>query len=70
MGLRMPASLIEIGFVTHREEARVLASEEQRERIAAALAEAVLEFGRRYDARRGAEPAREPLAPASSSGGG
>jgi N-acetylmuramoyl-L-alanine amidase len=53
MGVRMPAALVEVGFLTNLEEARTLTGEEQRERIAEALAEAVREFGRRYDARRG-----------------
>jgi N-acetylmuramoyl-L-alanine amidase len=53
MGVRMPAALVEVGFVTNAEEARTLSAEQQRERIAEALAEAVREFGRRYDARRG-----------------
>src|SRR5690606_20807339 len=71
MGLEMPAALVEIGFVTNPHDARALASPERRERIAQALARAVLEFGRRYDARRGIQaPAAEPAAPAQSAGGG
>ena len=71
MGLEMPAALVEIGFVTKPHDARALASPERRERIAQALARAVLEFGRRYDARRGIRPpAAEPAAPAQSAGGG
>jgi N-acetylmuramoyl-L-alanine amidase len=53
MGVRMPAALVEVGFLTNAEEARTLTGEEQRERIAEALADAIREFGRRYDARRG-----------------
>jgi N-acetylmuramoyl-L-alanine amidase len=52
-GVQMPSSLVEIGFVTNGEEARRLRSSSVRDEIAAALAEAVLEFGRRYDARHG-----------------
>jgi N-acetylmuramoyl-L-alanine amidase len=52
-GVQMPSSLVEIGFVTNPEESRRLRSSRARDEIAAALAEAVLEFGRRYDARRG-----------------
>jgi N-acetylmuramoyl-L-alanine amidase len=70
MGLEMPAALVEIGFVTNPADARALAGAEQRDRIAEALARAVLEFGRRYDARRGNEvPAREPAASDRSAGG-
>ncbi len=54
MGVRMPAALVEIGFLTNAREAGTLAAPERRAEIAAALASAVLEFGRRYDARRGA----------------
>ncbi|UCE85483.1 MAG: N-acetylmuramoyl-L-alanine amidase [Deltaproteobacteria bacterium] len=53
MGVQMPASLIEIGFLSNASEERTLRSEAQRDRIAAAIAAAVLEFGRRFDARRG-----------------
>jgi len=71
MGLEMPASLVEIGFITNPADARALASGDQRERVAEALARAVLEFGRRYDARRGvATPEDAPAAPAESAGGG
>ncbi|HTY19664.1 MAG TPA: N-acetylmuramoyl-L-alanine amidase [Myxococcota bacterium] len=66
MGLAMPASLVEIGFVSNRQEAQSLADDAQRDRIADALARAVLEFGRRYDARRGIQPAPSP----TSTGGG
>lgn len=69
MGLEMPAALVEIGFVSNPHEARALAGEEQRERVARALAEAVLEFGRRYDARRGIE-APAPAGSEPSAGGG
>ena len=53
MGVQMPAALVEIGFLTNRDEARSLSSSKTRQEMAQALAEAVLEFGRRYDARRG-----------------
>jgi len=68
MGLAMPASLVEIGFITNPEEERSLASERQRDLIADALARAVLEFGRRYDARRGLRPSQST--PPASTGGG
>jgi N-acetylmuramoyl-L-alanine amidase len=70
MGLEMPAALVEIGFVTNPNDARALASGDQRDRIADALARAIQEFGRRYDARRGIEaPASEPAVPDRSAGG-
>ena len=58
MGVQMPAALVEIGFLTNRDEARSLASGRTRQAMARALAEAVLEFGRRYDARRGIDADR------------
>ena len=70
MGLEMPAALVEIGFVSNPHDAQALAADERRERIAQALARAVLEFARRYDARRGIEPpATEPAATERSAGG-
>jgi N-acetylmuramoyl-L-alanine amidase len=61
MGLQMPASLVEVGFITNQGDERVLHSRRGRERIVSALASAVHAFGRRYDARRGSDlgaPAR------------
>lgn len=52
-GVQMPAALVEIGFITNASDERDLAARRGRERIVAALARAVTEFGRRYDARRG-----------------
>jgi N-acetylmuramoyl-L-alanine amidase len=70
MGLEMPAALVEIGFVSNPHDAQALAADERRERIAQALSRAVLEFARRYDARRGIEPpAAEPAAAERSAGG-
>ena len=58
MGVQMPASLIEIGFISNADEEKQMRTPEQRERIAAVLAGAVLEFGRRFDARRGVSDER------------
>jgi N-acetylmuramoyl-L-alanine amidase len=65
MGAQMPASLVEIGFVTNPREARALAGDARRGQIADGLARAVLAFGRRYDAKRGVGPER-----ATAAGGG
>ena len=51
--VQMPAALVEIGFVTNRLDEQLLRGAEERDRIVAALVRAALEFGRRYDARRG-----------------
>jgi N-acetylmuramoyl-L-alanine amidase len=53
MGVQMPASLVEIGFLTNPEEEKGLRHSRRRESIADALAEAVDRFRARYDARRG-----------------
>jgi len=55
-GVQMPASLVEIGFITNGRDAGKLRSRPGRRSIAMALAEAVLEFQRRYDARHGVAP--------------
>jgi N-acetylmuramoyl-L-alanine amidase len=55
MGVRMPATLIEIGFLSNSQDEKILRTSEYRERIAEALAEAVFRYGKRYDALRGIE---------------
>jgi len=52
-GVQMPAALVEIGFLTNRLDEQTLRGNSERERIVSALTSAALEFGRRYDARRG-----------------
>ena len=52
-GVQMPAALVEVGFLTNRLDERTLRGSSERERIVSALVSATLEFGRRYDARRG-----------------
>lgn len=58
MGVRMPSTLVEIGFVTHPGEEEQLRRAERKDAIADALAKAVVAFGERYDARRGVRPAK------------
>jgi len=53
MGVQMPASLVEIGFLSNPEDEKLLRSSRHREEIAEAVAQAVILFGKRYDARRG-----------------
>jgi N-acetylmuramoyl-L-alanine amidase len=53
MGVRMPATLIEIGFLSNSQDEKILGTNEYRERIAEALAHAVFRYGERYDALRG-----------------
>jgi len=58
MGVQMPASLVEIGFLTNPDDEKGLRRSQKRAAIADALAEAVMSFADRYDARRGARSAR------------
>jgi N-acetylmuramoyl-L-alanine amidase len=62
-GVQMPAALVEIGFVTHAGDERVITGTRGRAAIVAALEKAVLSFGERYDARRDVAPASTPAAP-------
>jgi N-acetylmuramoyl-L-alanine amidase len=52
-GVQMPAALVEVGFVTHPGDERLIGGPPGRAAIVAALENAVTAFGRRYDARRG-----------------
>lgn len=65
MGVQMPAALVEIGFISNPREAKALGGSSRRDAVADALARAVLEFGRRYDAKRGTAG---PLTPAPGDG--
>ncbi len=53
MSAEMPSALVEIGFVSNPVEEQTLRKADRREAIAAALARAVVGFGKRYDAQRG-----------------
>ena len=53
MGVQMPASLIEIGFLSNPEDEQNLAATRHRKALVEAVARAVMAFGKRYDARRG-----------------
>jgi len=53
LGVQMPASLVEIGFLTNPEEERGLRSASRRDAIADSLAKAISVFADRYDVRRG-----------------
>ncbi len=55
-GVQMPATLVEIGFITNGRDEKQLRSGGGRKAIVAALSEAVREFGRRHDALRGVAP--------------
>lgn len=56
MGVQMPASLVEIGFITNEDEEKKLRADEHREEIAKQLVAAILEYRDRYNAKRGVKP--------------
>ncbi len=60
MGVQMPASLVEIGFITNPDEEKGLRHRGRRDEIADALAAAVDRFRERYDARRGLARTESP----------
>lgn len=64
MGVRMPAVLVEIGFLTHPADEKALAAEAERDRLARGLVEAVAAYRARYDARRGLASSPGPAAAA------
>jgi N-acetylmuramoyl-L-alanine amidase len=53
MGVRMPAVLVEVGFISNPHDERALRRKGERERIAASLARAIQTFGARQDQRSG-----------------
>ncbi len=53
MGVRMPATLLEIGFLSNRVDERVLRKSQRREDIADAISKAVMAFAADYDKLRG-----------------
>lgn len=53
MGVRMPAVLVEVGFLTNAAEERRLAAGAERDRLADGIAEAVAAFRERQNARLG-----------------
>ncbi len=70
MGAQMPAILVEVGFISHPEEGKLLATKDYQGRIAASLLEGIGEFveenGRHLRAADSAEPgkaegAKEPV---------
>ena len=54
----MPAVLVELGFGTNREEARLLGSEREQRRLAIALADATMAYLARYERRVGGNERR------------
>ena len=58
VGLQMPASLVEIGFITNSGDEVRLGSREGREKIARELSSAILDYGKRHDTLRGVGSAK------------
>ncbi len=71
-GTRMPSALVEIGFISHPAEGRLLGKERYQRRVAEALAKGVREFANKVLARRlfaKGDPALEPaIGPAATLG--
>ena len=55
MGVGMPASLVEIGFLSNAKEEKGLRGSGRREAISESVARAVFAFGKDYDKRHGAD---------------
>lgn len=55
MGVQMPASLLEIGFLSNPDEEKGLKRGKRRDEIARAIARAIGAFAARYDERRGVQ---------------
>lgn len=58
MGVRMPAVLVEVGFITNPQDEKALRKPAERERIAAGFARAIAGFRARQDERSGVAQAR------------
>ena len=61
-GTKMPSALVEIGFISHPQEARLLAKEKHQQRVAEALAAGIEEFNNQVLARRLFPPTPEEKA--------
>ena len=48
MGVQMPSSLVEIGFLTNPDDEKGLRRDRKRRELADALADAVMKFAERY----------------------
>lgn len=66
----MPAVLVEVGFGTNREEARFLASADQQEQMAEAIAEATREYLQRHERRVGTGQGKAGVARIGGTGTG
>lgn len=53
MGVNMPSVLVEIGFITNREEALAMKTSEFQEKMAGVIFEAIKEYRQRFNRRRG-----------------
>jgi N-acetylmuramoyl-L-alanine amidase len=61
-GTKMPSALVEIGFISHASEGKLLAKEAYQQRIAAALAQGVRDFASQVLMRRLLPPTQEARA--------
>jgi len=60
IGATMPASLVEVGFISNSDEEAKLKSDEHQDKLVAAIVSAVERFKAQYEAKVGATPAVPP----------
>lgn len=60
IGATMPASLVEVGFISNPDEETKLRSEEHQDKLVAAIVSAVQRFKAQYDAKVGVSPTTPP----------
>jgi N-acetylmuramoyl-L-alanine amidase len=65
-GTKMPSALVEIGFISHPQESRLLAKSAYQDKMALALSDAVREFADKVLSRRLVAQARPPEGAAES----
>lgn len=65
----MPSILVELGYISNREEERFMKSDSGRNKLAKALYEAFAKYKRDYDRRRGALAAGSPALSGATQGG-
>jgi len=67
-GTRMPSALVEIGFISHPREGRMLGGDKYQRKVASALAEGVRDFADKVLARRLVAQVRPPSEKADAPG--
>ena len=63
MGAQMPAILVEVGFLSHPEESKLLSDKDYQARIAASLVRAIVSFGESGKRHKALAPVARPAGP-------